>query len=61
VRHGLASVALFSIAVALAAVGLSARPAAIRAAGPKPLLLGGLLWVIVASTSLAIQALTGHL
>jgi uncharacterized integral membrane protein (TIGR00698 family) len=61
VRHGLASVALFSIAVALAAVGLSARPAAIRAAGPKPLLFGGLLWVIVASTSLAIQALTGHL
>jgi uncharacterized integral membrane protein (TIGR00698 family) len=60
-RHDLASVALFSIAVALAAVGLSARLGAIRAAGPRPLLLGGLLWVLVASTSLATQALTGHL
>lgn len=52
---------LFLIAVALAAVGLSAHPARIRAAGPRPLLLGGLLWLLVASTSLAVQAATGLL
>jgi len=61
VRHDLASSALFLIAVALAAVGLSAQPAGIRAAGPRPLLLGGLLWLLVAATSLAVQGLTGHL
>ena len=61
VRHDLASVALFLIAVALAAVGLAAQPDGIRAAGPRPLLLGGLLWVLVATTSLIVQGLTGHL
>jgi uncharacterized integral membrane protein (TIGR00698 family) len=61
VRHDLASVALFLIAVALAAVGLAAQPDGIRAAGPRPLLLGGLLWLLVASTSLVVQGLTGHL
>ena len=60
-RHAFASAALFLIAVALAAVGLSAQPAGIRAAGPRPLLLGALLWILVASSSLAVQGLTGHL
>jgi len=60
-RHALATVALFLIAVALAAVGLSAQPAGIRAAGPRPLLLGALLWLLVASSSLVVQGLTGHL
>jgi uncharacterized membrane protein YadS len=30
-----------------------------RRAGPKPLLLGGILWVLVAATSLGIQVVTG--
>ncbi len=60
-RHDFSTVALFLVAVALAAVGLSAQPARIRAAGMRPLLLGGALWIAVASTSLAVQALTGVL
>ena len=60
-RHELSTAALFLVAVALAAVGLSAQPARIRAAGARPLLLGGVLWALVASTSLAVQALTGLL
>jgi uncharacterized membrane protein YadS len=30
-----------------------------RKAGARPLLLGGLLWIAVAASSLGIQALTG--
>lgn len=61
VRHDLATIALFLVAVALAAVGLSAQPARIKAAGVRPLLLGGALWALVASSSLAVQAVTGLL
>jgi uncharacterized integral membrane protein (TIGR00698 family) len=61
VRHELSTVALFLVAVALAAVGLSAQPARIRAAGVRPLALGAVLWALVASTSLLVQALTGLL
>lgn len=57
--HDLSTLALFLVAVALAAVGLSVRPAAVRAAGVRPLLLGAALWVLVATTSLGMQALTG--
>ncbi len=46
--------ALFLIVVALTGVGLSANAQAIRAAGLRPLLLGFLLWAIIASSSLAI-------
>lgn len=46
--------ALFLIVVALTGVGLSANAQAIRAAGFRPLLLGFLLWAIIASSSLAI-------
>ena len=60
-RSDLSTVALFLVAVALAAVGLSAQPARIRAAGVRPLLLGGALWIAVATTSLAVQALTAVL
>ena len=60
-RGDLSTAALFLVAVALAAVGLSARFAQIRAAGIRPLLLGAALWVAVASTSLAVQALTAVL
>jgi uncharacterized integral membrane protein (TIGR00698 family) len=60
-RHDLSVVALFLVAVALAAVGLSAQPARIRAAGARPLVLAGVLWLLVAVTSLVVQALTGLL
>jgi uncharacterized integral membrane protein (TIGR00698 family) len=46
--------ALFLIIVALTGVGLSANAQAIRAAGFRPLLLGFLLWAIIAASSLAI-------
>jgi hypothetical protein len=34
------------------------RLSGIRGAGIRPLLLGGLLWVLVATSSLGLQALT---
>lgn len=46
--------ALFLIVVALTGVGLSANAQAIRAAGARPLVLGFLLWAIIAASSLAI-------
>jgi uncharacterized membrane protein YadS len=61
VRGDLSTAALFLVAVALAAVGLSVQFARIRAAGLRPLLLGAALWVAVASTSLAVQGLTAVL
>lgn len=51
----------FLITTALAGIGLSLRPADLRRAGHRPLLLGGLLWIIVAASSLGLQALTGTL
>ncbi len=47
-------VALFLIVVALTGIGLSVKPAAIRAAGARPMLLGGILWAIIAVSSLYI-------
>jgi uncharacterized integral membrane protein (TIGR00698 family) len=52
---------VFFVAVALSAIGLSTNVGALRKAGPKPLLLGALLWVTVAAASLGLQALTGTL
>jgi uncharacterized integral membrane protein (TIGR00698 family) len=58
--HGpLQHVSVFLVAVALSAIGLSVNVAALRKAGPKPLLLGALLWVTVAAASLGLQAVTG--
>lgn len=48
-------------AVALAGVGLLTSAAGLRRAGWRPLALGGLLWLGVATSSLALQALTGAL
>jgi len=44
--------------VAMAAVGLSSDLREMRAAGPRPLLLGALVWFTVASVSLGTAALT---
>ena len=60
--HGaLSDVSLFFVAVALSAIGLSTDVAALRRAGAKPVLLGLMLWITVAGTSLSLQALTGTL
>jgi uncharacterized integral membrane protein (TIGR00698 family) len=44
------------ITVALVAIGLSLRPRELREAGPRPLLLGAILWVLVAVGSLGLQS-----
>ena len=60
VVHGpLSAFALFLIVVALAGVGLGADFARMRAAGWRPLVLGGLLWILIAASSLAIARFTG--
>jgi len=58
--HGsLQRVSVFLVAVALSAIGLSTNVPALRTAGPRPVLLGALLWITVAAASLGLQALTG--
>jgi uncharacterized integral membrane protein (TIGR00698 family) len=60
--HGpLQHVSVFLVAVALSAIGLSTNVSALRKAGPRPLLLGALLWITVAVASLGFQTLTGTL
>ncbi len=54
---GAGQASLVVITVALAAVGLSARPDHIRAAGIRPLVFGAALWVVLAGTSLGLQAI----
>jgi uncharacterized integral membrane protein (TIGR00698 family) len=44
------------ITAALAAIGLSLRPRELRDAGPRPLLLGAILWALVAIGSLVLQS-----
>ncbi|WP_225440230.1 YeiH family protein [Amycolatopsis eburnea] len=51
----------FLITTALAGIGLSLRQGDLRRAGTRPLLLGGLLWIAVATTSLGLQSITGTL
>lgn len=54
----ISAVSLFLIAMAMAAIGLSTDVAGFRRAGVKPLLFGGLLWIIVTATALATILLT---
>jgi uncharacterized membrane protein YadS len=49
------------ITAALAAIGLSTRFADIRRAGPRPLILGAVLWATIGVSSLLLQAATGTL
>jgi uncharacterized integral membrane protein (TIGR00698 family) len=60
-RRVLADVALGFITVALAGVGLAADVTQMRRTGPRPLVLGAILWVLVAALSVGLQALTGQL
>ncbi|MEC3977517.1 YeiH family protein [Amycolatopsis sp. H20-H5] len=57
----LSELGTFLITTALAGIGLSLRLGDMRRAGPRPLMLGGLLWIAVAVSSLGLQALTGTL
>lgn len=43
---------MFFISTAMAAIGLSTDVAGFRKAGLRPLILGGLLWIIVTVTAL---------
>jgi uncharacterized integral membrane protein (TIGR00698 family) len=56
-HHDLALTSLFLITVALAAIGMRTDFVTLRHAGPRPLLLGLLLWIAVTVTSLSLQAL----
>ncbi len=51
----------FGTTVAMAAVGLSSSLSAIRQAGWRPVALGGILWLLVAASSLVLQALSGQI
>jgi len=60
--HGdLNQAAQLMITMALAAIGLSTRVAEIRRAGFRPLALGAILWVLVGTSSLGLQMVTGTL
>lgn len=58
---GFAAVATFLITVALGAIGLSTDFGALRRAGFRPMVLGIVLWALVAGTSLGVQAAFGML
>ncbi len=55
----LAVVSAFLITVAMAGIGLSTDLASFRRAGLRPLLLGGLLWVLLSVTSLLVISVLG--
>ena len=58
-RAASSDLSVFLIAVALAGIGLSTNARGLRRAGPRPLLLGACLWIVVSATSLALQAAFG--
>jgi uncharacterized integral membrane protein (TIGR00698 family) len=60
-HHALTLISLYLIAVALSAIGLSTDLPALRRIGPRPLILGAALWVLVSLTSLALQSVSGSL
>jgi uncharacterized integral membrane protein (TIGR00698 family) len=55
----LSAIAQVMITIALAAIGISTNFHDIRRAGFKPLALGAMLWILVATTSLGLQFATG--
>jgi len=60
-HHNLVQISIFLIAIALSAIGLSTDISALRRTGHRPLLLGGILWVLVSLTSLFLQFITRSL
>jgi uncharacterized integral membrane protein (TIGR00698 family) len=57
--HDASQLGVALITVALAGVGLSTRFASLRSTGPRPLLLGALVWASVAISSLLLIWATG--
>lgn len=60
-HQSLVQFSVFLISIALAAIGLSTDLEGFRRTGPRPLLLGGILWVLVSTTSLLLQFLSHSL
>lgn len=60
-HHALNQLSVFLITVALSAIGLSTNLGGFRRTGPRPLILGAILWVVVSATSLLLQLATGSL
>ncbi|MDQ2847879.1 MAG: putative sulfate exporter family transporter [Actinomycetota bacterium] len=60
-HHALNQLSVFLITVALSAIGLSTDLGGFRRTGPRPLILGAILWVVVSATSLLLQLATGSL
>ncbi|WP_433505543.1 YeiH family protein [Pseudonocardia halophobica] len=60
-REPLSLLGVFLLTTALAGIGLNLRFSEMRAAGVRPLIFGGLLWVTVAATGLGMQAVLGLL
>lgn len=58
---GITEAGTFLITTALAGIGLSLDVAQLRSAGPRPLVLGAALWILVTVASLGLQAATGSL
>jgi uncharacterized integral membrane protein (TIGR00698 family) len=58
-RNAFNAVAIFLITVALVAIGLTTDLRGLRATGPRPLLLGAILWVVVSVSSLLLATATG--
>lgn len=61
IHHEVSNASTFLIAVALSALGLTTDLAGFRRTGPRPLVLGAALWVLVSLTSLGMQVVTGSL
>ncbi|MGO3828728.1 MAG: YeiH family protein [Microbacterium gubbeenense] len=57
----ISEISVFLVATALAGIGLSTDLAAIRAAGLRPLALGGILSLLVAMSTLSMMFVTGHI
>lgn len=51
----------FGTTAAMAAVGMTSSLTAIRQAGWRPIALGGILWILVAASSLLLQSLSGQM
>ncbi|MGH3097127.1 MAG: YeiH family protein, partial [Streptosporangiales bacterium] len=58
---GLSAASVFLITVALSGIGLSTDLGGLRRTGPRPLILGACLWVVVTLTSLGLQLATGSM
>ena len=57
-HHSLSDLATWMITAALAAIGLSANLSHVRHAGPRPVLLGAVLWATAGIASLVLQIAT---